>query len=131
MPRRRKVSKFDLARNLLALAVLGVLALVGFHPSRLAIVGALLVPGIVVLAVLLGGLALVVLVRKSSASPEAAFRGGASGSPSLRAQRVDIVTTRNCAPLARDTDDDRFTMELVKALEWRHFELLAQGLFRA
>lgn len=131
MARRRKGSDFDLVRGILALVLLGAFAFVGFDLKKLASFGVLLAAGAVVLALIAGGFVLGLVILRSSGSRQPAPGKAAFDAYPLRVDSSKSAHAHDFQPPVPASQPDLFTLELVKSLEWRHFELLAQGLFRA
>lgn len=131
MARRRKGNDFDLAKGIAALVFLGAFAFVGFDFKKLASFGVLLAAGAVVLALLVGVFGLVVVLSRSSGSRQSVPGKTSFDAYPLRAESKASMSARDFSPVVPASPPDLFTLELVKSLEWRHFELLTQGLFRA
>ncbi|MBN8710507.1 MAG: restriction endonuclease [Verrucomicrobia bacterium] len=131
MARRRKGGDFDLVRGILALVFLGAFAFVGFDLKKLASFGVLLATGVVGLVLVAGAFAFVFLVLRSSGSRPSGHRKTSFDAYPLRVEKDGSPSARDFYTPVPTPPPDLFTLELVKSMEWRHFELLAQGLFRA
>ncbi len=131
MARRRKGSDLDLAKGIVALVFLGAFAFVGFDLKKLASFGVLLAAGAVGLALVIGVVALVFVILRSSGSRQPEPCKTPFDAYPLRAERGASTSLHDFRPPVPASQPDIFTLELVKSLEWRHFELLTQGLFRA
>lgn len=115
----------------MALGFLGAIAFVGFDLKKLASFGVLLAAGVVGLLLVAGVFALVILVLRSSNSRSSAPGKAFIDAYPLRVERMGTTSVRDFRSPVTTSPPDLFTLELVKSLEWRHFELLTEGLFRA
>jgi len=124
MGRRKRDNSFDIAKGIAALALVGGVLLVGGDIRKLSDVLPLLVMGTfgVCGLFLLGLLAFYLLKgRQAPTTLSAVIRPRVS-------ERVSIDEDFSRSPIEAPK---LFTEDLIKKLEWRRFEQLVQGLFRA
>ena len=127
MGRRKRDNSFETAKAIAGLILILALLLVGGDIRKLpAILSTLVIAFLGLCGLVVLGVIIAYIVRKCRPNPPLRFSehpGAAIATSGLKPPDHDDPTSADIPQY--------FTQELIRSLEWRRFELLIEGLFRA